>query len=332
MGCGSSSVDQKTNTKGKKKNTANMKFGGIEAGGTKFVVAVGDDQGNIKNRESFPTTTPQETTQKIIDYFLKNPVDAVGLGAFGPIDPDPSSKTFGYITTTPKPGWANFNIVGELKKGLNNIPVGFDTDVNAACLGEIKYGAAKGLDSALYLTIGTGVGGGAFVEGNLVHGLLHPEMGHMRLVKRSDDNYEGHCPFHKGCLEGLTAGPIDDSDLFKWEASFVGPENSPYEGGTFQLIMEFPKDYPFKPPNVTLRTNIYHPNVNNSSHSICLDILKDAWSPEITISQILMAIQNLLINPNVDHPLDKDAAKLYMENKAEFDKTAKEWTEKYANE
>ena len=207
MGCGSSSVDQKSNSKGKKKNTANMKFGGIEAGGTKFVVAVGDDQGNIKNRESFPTTTPQETTQKIIEYFTKNPVDAVGLGAFGPIDPDPSSKTFGYITTTPKPGWANFNIVGELKKGLNNIPVGFDTDVNAACLGEIKYGAAKGLDSALYLTIGTGVGGGAFVEGNLVHGLLHPEMGHMRLVKRSDDNYEGHCPFHKGCLEGLTAGP-----------------------------------------------------------------------------------------------------------------------------
>ena len=207
MGCGSSSVEQKTNTKGKKKNTANMKFGGIEAGGTKFVVAVGDDQGNIKNRESFPTTTPQETTQKIVEYFTRNPVDAVGLGAFGPIDPDPSSKTFGYITTTPKPGWANFNIVGELKKGLNNIPVGFDTDVNAACLGEIKYGAAKGLDSALYLTIGTGVGGGAFVEGNLVHGLLHPEMGHMRLVKRSDDNYEGHCPFHKGCLEGLTAGP-----------------------------------------------------------------------------------------------------------------------------
>ena len=138
--------------------------------------------------------------------------------------------------------------------------------------------------------------------------------------------------FNKEEPEGLTAGPIDDSDMFKWEASFVGPENSPYEGGTFQLEMEFPKDYPFKPPKVTLKTNIYHPNVNNSSHSICLDILKDAWSPEITISQILMAIQNLLINPNIDHPLDQDAAKLYKENKAEFDKTAKEWTEKYANE
>ena len=207
MGCGSSSVEQKTNAKGKKKNTSSMKFGGIEAGGTKFVVAVGGDQGNIKNRESFPTTTPQETTQKIVEYFTRNPVDAVGLGAFGPIDPDPSSKTFGYITTTPKPGWANFNIVGELKKGLNNIPVGFDTDVNAACLGEIKYGAAKGLDSALYLTIGTGVGGGALVEGKLLHGLLHPEMGHMRLVRREDDTYEGHCPFHKSCLEGMCCGP-----------------------------------------------------------------------------------------------------------------------------
>ena len=201
MGCGSSSVEQKTNTKGKKKNTSNMKFGGIEAGGTKFVVAVGDDQGNIKNRESFPTTTPQETTQKIVEYFTRNPVDAIGLGCFGPIDPDKNSPTYGYITTTPKPGWANYDIVGEIKKGLNNIPVGFDTDVNAACLGEVKFGAAQGLDSALYLTIGTGLGGGAYVEGNLVHGLLHPEMGHMMLVRREDDTYEGHCPLPKVVLK-----------------------------------------------------------------------------------------------------------------------------------
>ena len=188
-------------------DTSGMKFGGIEAGGTKFVVAIGDDQGHIQNRESFPTTTPQETTEKIIEYFTRNPVDAIGLGCFGPIDPDKNSPTYGYITTTPKPGWANYDIVGEIKKGLNNIPVGFDTDVNAACLGEVKFGAAQGLDSALYLTIGTGLGGGAYVEGNLVHGLLHPEMGHMMLVRREDDTYEGHCPFHKGCLEGMAAGP-----------------------------------------------------------------------------------------------------------------------------
>ena len=188
-------------------DTSGMKFGGIEAGGTKFVVAIGDDQGHIQNRESFPTTTPEETTEKIIEYFTRNPVDAIGLGCFGPIDPDKNSPTYGYITTTPKPGWANYDIVGEIKKGLNNIPVGFDTDVNAACLGEVKFGAAQGLDSALYLTIGTGLGGGAYVEGNLVHGLLHPEMGHMMLVRREDDTYEGHCPFHKGCLEGMAAGP-----------------------------------------------------------------------------------------------------------------------------
>ena len=188
-------------------DTSQMKFGGIEAGGTKFVVAIGDDQGHISNRESFPTTTPEETTEKIIEYFTRNPVDAIGLGCFGPIDPDKNSPTYGYITTTPKPGWANYDIVGAIKKGLNNIPVGFDTDVNAACLGEVKFGAAQGLDSALYLTIGTGLGGGAYVEGNLVHGLLHPEMGHMMLVRREDDTYEGHCPFHKGCLEGMAAGP-----------------------------------------------------------------------------------------------------------------------------
>ena len=206
-GQGEEHADQLGETLPAQVDTSGMKFGGIEAGGTKFVVAIGDDQGHIQNRESFPTTTPEETTEKIIEYFTRNPVDAIGLGCFGPIDPDKNSPTYGYITTTPKPGWANYDIVGEIKKGLNNIPVGFDTDVNAACLGEVKFGAAQGLDSALYLTIGTGLGGGAYVEGNLVHGLLHPEMGHMMLVRREDDTYEGHCPFHKGCLEGMAAGP-----------------------------------------------------------------------------------------------------------------------------
>ena len=296
MGCGSSSVDQKSNSKGKKKNTANMKFGGIEAGGTKFVVAVGDDQGNIKNRESFPTTTPQETTQKIVEYFTRNPVDAVGLGAFGPIDPDPKSKTFGYITTTPKPGWANFNIVGELKKGLNNIPVGFDTDVNAACLGEIKYGAAKGLDSALYLTIGTGVGGGAFVEGNLVHGLLHPEMGHMRLVKRSDDNYEGHCPFHKGCLEGLTAGPAvgerwgkkgaeipEDHEAWDLEGYYIGQACA-----SFVLILS--------PKKIILGGGVMHKkNVLPAVHKYTKEFLNDY----IQKDEVTKNIDSYIITPGL---------------------------------
>ena len=131
--------------------------------------------------------------------------------------------------------------------------------------------------------------------------------------------------------EGLTAGPPDDSDMFKWDASLTGPENSPFEGGTFNLTIEFPKDYPFKPPKVEFTTKVYHPNVK-STGTICLDILKDAWSPDISVSQILIAIQNLLINPNIDHPLEPEIAKQYTENKAAYEETAKEWTEKYASE
>ena len=131
--------------------------------------------------------------------------------------------------------------------------------------------------------------------------------------------------------EGLTAGPPDDSDMFKWDASLTGPENSPYEGGTFNLSIEFPKDYPFKPPKVEFTTKVYHPNVK-STGTICLDILKDAWSPDISVSQILIAIQNLLINPNIDHPLEPEIAKQYTDNKAAYEQTAKEWTEKYASE
>ena len=131
--------------------------------------------------------------------------------------------------------------------------------------------------------------------------------------------------------EGLTAGPPDDSDMFKWDASLTGPENSPFEGGTFNLSIEFPKDYPFKPPKVEFTTKVYHPNVK-STGTICLDILKDAWSPDISVTKILMAIQNLLINPNIEHPLEPEIAKQYKEDKDAYEKTAKEWTEKYASE
>ena len=130
--------------------------------------------------------------------------------------------------------------------------------------------------------------------------------------------------------EGFTAGPVDDSDMFKWEASITGPEESPYEGGTFQLSIEFPKDFPFKPPKVEFTTKVYHPNVK-STGTICLDILKDAWSPDITVSKILLAIQNLLINPNIDHPLETEIAELYKKDKNAYNKKAEEWTEKYAH-
>lgn len=183
-----------------------MKLAAIEAGGTKFVVCIGDEHGNVLERHSFPTTTPEETLENIFKFFDDKEFEALGLGCFGPIDPDLNSPTYGRITTTPKPGWANFDIMKALKSRYD-VPMCFDTDVNGAALGEAYFGAAKGLDSALYLTIGTGIGGGAIVEGNLVHGLLHPEMGHMKLTVRQDDSYKGKCPYHGTCFEGLAAGP-----------------------------------------------------------------------------------------------------------------------------
>ena len=183
-----------------------MKLGAIEAGGTKFVVCIGDESGNVIERATFPTDTPEKTMANVFKFFDGKDIEALGVGSFGPIDPDVKSPTYGYITTTPKPGWQNYNIIGELKKRYN-IPMGFDTDVNGACLGEAYFGAAKGLDSALYMTIGTGIGCGAIVEGNLVHGLLHPEMGHIKMIVREDDSYAGKCPYHGTCFEGLAAGP-----------------------------------------------------------------------------------------------------------------------------
>ena len=183
-----------------------MKLGAIEAGGTKFVVGIGDEQGNIFKRESFPTTTPEETFEKVYAFFDQEEFEAIGVGTFGPIDLDPNSKTYGYITTTPKPHWAQVDFIGRLKERYH-VPVAFDTDVNGAALGELYHGGAKGLKSCLYLTIGTGIGGGAVVDGHLVHGLLHPEMGHILLKPHQDETTKGFCPFHEYCLEGLASGP-----------------------------------------------------------------------------------------------------------------------------
>lgn len=181
-------------------------LGAIEAGGTKFVCGIGTADGKILDRISFPTTTPEETLDHVYNYFSKHSISAMGIGSFGPIDPILSSPTYGYITSTPKPYWSNVNLVGAIKEKFQ-VPVGFDTDVNGAALGESIWGAAKGLNSCLYITVGTGIGAGAVVEGKLIHGLSHPEMGHIMLRRHKDDHYAGGCPFHGDCLEGLAAGP-----------------------------------------------------------------------------------------------------------------------------
>ena len=183
-----------------------MLLGAIEAGGTKFVCAIGDENGGLIERVSFPTTTPKETLGKVVNFFKGKDIEALGVGSFGPIDPNINSKNYGYITTTPKPHWGNYDILGELKKYFK-LPMGFDTDVNGAALGELKWGAAKNLKSAMYITVGTGIGAGAVVEGNMIHGLLHPEMGHILIRRDPSDQYKGRCPFHLDCLEGLASGP-----------------------------------------------------------------------------------------------------------------------------
>jgi fructokinase len=192
-------------------------FGGIEAGGTKFLCAVGTGPEGIKASTRFPTTTPEETIGKAIDFFKKAgggiPLIAVGIASFGPVDPDPTSSFYGYITSTPKPGWSHINFAGIVQNALG-IPILLDTDVNAAALGEHKWGAAKGLGDFMYLTVGTGIGGGAMVNGKLIHGMIHPEMGHTRVPHDyRADPFTGCCPFHGDCLEGLASG---DSIEKRW--------------------------------------------------------------------------------------------------------------------
>jgi len=183
-------------------------FGGIEAGGTKFVCAIGSGPDDLRGEIRFPTATPAEAIPKAIAFFQEHgSLDAIGVASFGPIDPNPASNSYGYVTTTPKPHWTNTDLVGPLRDALN-VPIGFDTDVNGAALAENRWGAAQGVDTFIYITVGTGIGGGAMVNGELVHGLMHPEMGHMLLPRDKErDPYEGWCPYHGDCLEGLANGP-----------------------------------------------------------------------------------------------------------------------------
>lgn len=186
-------------------------FAGIEAGGTKFVCAVGDASGNIHEKIIIPTTTPDETIKHVIKYFQaideNTPITAMGIASFGPIELDQKSPQYGYITTPPKPGWGYYNFLGTMQKAFP-IPTGFDTDVNGAALGEHRWGAAQNLDTFIYVTVGTGIGAGGLISGKLMHGLTHPEMGHIFIPHDlKKDKFAGVCPYHGDCLEGLATGP-----------------------------------------------------------------------------------------------------------------------------
>ena len=194
-----------------------MLLGSIEAGGTKFVCAVGNENYQIKDQTTFPTTTPKETLRKTVDYFKKFDIDAIGIASFGPIEVRKTASNYGYITDTPKAGWSNTDFVGYLKKEID-VPMYFTTDVNGSAYGEYVMSqlSNEDIDSLVYYTIGTGVGGGAIINGKLVGSLCHPEMGHVKLKRHPDDlNFAGVCPFHKDCLEGLVSGPTFDARLNK---------------------------------------------------------------------------------------------------------------------
>jgi fructokinase len=243
-------------------------FGAIEAGGTKFLCGVGTGPDAFTFIE-LPTRTPQETLAEVAAYFRAHPITAIGLGCFGPVDLNRQSPTYGHITATPKLAWRNFDIVGWLERELR-VPVAFDTDVNAAALGEGAYGAARGLSDFVYFTVGTGIGGGAVSGGRIVHGAVHPEMGHIAVRRHPQDSFAGLCPSHGDCLEGLASGPAVaarcgvsarqlPADDPAWDiaayylaqaaanaAFFYSPEAVVFGGGLFRqqhLLARVQKDY-----------------------------------------------------------------------------------------
>jgi fructokinase len=240
-------------------------FGGMEGGGTKFVCAVGTGPDDIRDEFRYPTTTPDETLDRAVAFFKKHNVAAIGLAPFGPLDLNPASPTYGSITATPKPDWSWTNIVVAFRRAFD-IPIAFDLDVNAAAIGEHTWVPAnRELDSLVYYTIGTGIGAGVIAGGKIVHGLTHPEAGHMRLPHdRAKDPFAGNCPFHVDCFEGLAAGPAlaarlghsadtlpDDHPLWNIEAGYIAaavvntilllsPQRIVLGGGVMQRAHLFP--------------------------------------------------------------------------------------------
>ena len=236
-----------------------MRIGGIEAGGTKMVCAVGDEKGELFERVTIPTRLPEETFEEMIRYFSDKQIEALGIGCFGPVDLNRSSATYGFITSTPKPGWENTDVVGRFQKALS-VPVGFDTDVNGAILGEVMLGAAKGCENAIYITVGTGIGVGVYVNGGLLHGLVHPEGGHILLAKHPKDTYSGKCPYHGCCFEGLASGPAIEERWGK-KAELLADEMNVWELESYyiaQAITNYILTY--SPQKIILWGGVMHQN------------------------------------------------------------------------
>ncbi|MBV6468072.1 MAG: ROK family protein [Anaerolineae bacterium] len=262
-------------------------FGGIEAGGTKFICIVASGPDRIVEQARIPTTTPEETLRKTVEFFqpfvTARQVDSIGVACFGPVDLNPDSPTYGHITSTPKPHWSNTDVRGVIQRALR-VEVAFDNDVNGAALGEFKWGANRGCDPSLYLTIGTGIGGGYILNGRPLAGMLAPEMGHIRIPHdRARDPFPGNCPFHRDCFEGLANGPAiqarfgsrgeaipDDDPFWDVEAEYVAaalvnyiltlsPKRIVLGGGVMRREYLFPKIR--RNVQALLNGYVVHPNV-----------------------------------------------------------------------
>eukprot|EP00456_Euglypha_rotunda_P022620 TRINITY_DN19025_c0_g1_i19.p1 TRINITY_DN19025_c0_g1~~TRINITY_DN19025_c0_g1_i19.p1 ORF type:complete len:329 (+),score=32.82 TRINITY_DN19025_c0_g1_i19:96-1082(+) len=245
-----------------------LKLGGVELGGQSVLVVVAEGTPhNVVNKKTFLTTdNPSETLKPVVNFFKENPVSAIGIGAFGPVDLNPSSKSYGFVTTTPKPGWKNANVLGAFRDF--SIPIGISTDVNVAAFGELAYGKHGSIKSCCYITVGTGIGVGVVIDGKDVTGLLHPEGGHFFPPQRPGETFEGNCPYHKGCIEGLATSKAlaarlnidqkklkevpDDHPVWDIEAFYLGylcsvlacivsPEVIVLGGGVLQRTILFPK-------------------------------------------------------------------------------------------
>lgn len=201
-------------------------YGAIEAGGTKFVLSVGDEALEIIDQLTIPTVSPEKTMPLVIEFFkqFENNLLAIGIGSFGPIDVNPESSTYGFITQTPKLKWRNYDFLGNIQKAFPNVKTAWTTDVNASAYGE--YAVRDGVENLVYYTVGTGVGGGGVKQGKFVEGISHPEMGHIPVKKHADDSFDGHCPSHGDCLEGLASGPAVEA-RFEKSAKDV-PADDPY--------------------------------------------------------------------------------------------------------
>lgn len=210
-----------------------MVYGGIETGGTKIICSILDECGQLLDTLQFPTGLPDDAVKIITAYYKNRGIASLGIGSFGPVDINVNSPNYGMILDTPKAGWHQYPLVKRISENLN-VPVAIDTDVNCACLGEMTYGAAKGVNTAVYITVGTGIGIGVGIGGETLKGMLHPEAGHILIRKNRNDAFEGVCPFHKDCFEGLASGPAiakrcgipaheipDENDVWKLEAEYI---------------------------------------------------------------------------------------------------------------